>query len=306
MMKMPPNVITPVAARSRSLTRAIRFDAAASSLGSPAGEFIIFTLYDGGSIQCDLRYNFSTSTLRVTRNGTQIASAVVAYGLFQYRHLEWTLTTHNSAGVVEVRLDGDPLISASGLDTQNTGNAFVNALLIGFPGGNDFGSMWYDCITVLDDVDSGVAGAPNDSPLGDVRVDFRKPNGNGNSSDLVGSDGNSTDNYLLEDESAPNDDADYVQSSTVGDEDTYAYENLASASGSVFAVQLLPWAKKTDAGARAIAAVSRLGTSEEDGPDLSLTTNYRYFRDIREADPDGDQWTIANFNAAEFGVKVTA
>jgi hypothetical protein len=131
------------------------------------------------------------------------------------------------------------------------------------------------------------------------------PNGNGASSQWVGSDGNSTDNYLLVDEAAPNDDTDYVTSATVGDKDTYAYSNLTPGSGSVYAVQIAAWARKTDVAERKIATIART-TSEQDSADRTLATTYTYYLDVRNTRPGGGAWSISDVNGAEFGVKVTA
>ena len=105
----------------------------------------------------------------------------------------------------------------------------------------------------------------------------------------------------------PNDDTEYVESSTAGHKDTYAYGNLATASGTVYAVQPVPYAKKNDAGpSRSIVSVARLSGTEEDSAVKTLSTSYAYFGDIRATKPGGGQWTIADVNSAEFGVKVNA
>jgi hypothetical protein len=142
--------------------------------------------------------------------------------------------------------------------------------------------------------------------LGDVRVQALLPTGNGNSSQLVGSDGNSTDNYLLVDEVPPNEDTDYVESATVNDKDTYVFGNLTPTTGTVFGVQIVAEARKTDAGVRSFKSVARLSATEADGPDTTLSTTYAFYMDKRDTKPGGGSWTITNVNDAEFGVKVTA
>jgi hypothetical protein len=152
------------------------------------------------------------------------------------------------------------------------------------------------------------SGTINNDFKGDCRVEAIFPNGNGNSSVLVGSDGNSTDNYLLVDENPPNSDTDYVESSTVGDKDTYNYGSITSAFGVVHGVQICPFVKKTDAGVRSIANVARSSGTEADSASQALAATYGYLPTIKEDDPStpGSRWTVAGVNAAEFGVKVTA
>lgn len=64
----------------------------------------------------------------------------------------------------------------------------------------------------------------NDSWCGDGKIVALTPNGNGDSSQFVGSDGNSTDNYLLVDETPPNT-TDYVDATISGYKDLYALSN---------------------------------------------------------------------------------
>jgi hypothetical protein len=282
---------------------AVRFDAATAD---SAQEFTIFNLWDGGTGQVELRYRPSTAAFRAMRGeagaATQIQTYAVALPLVVWHYIEWKVTIHNTLGVSVIRVNGVELVNSTGLDTQMSGNAYANQFYIGWPDGT-FGNFNIDDVVVLETTDSGIPGAPNNNFLGDVRVESIFPNGNGNSSQWDGSDGNSTDNYLLVDETAPNDDTDYVQSGTIGEKDTYAYGNLTAALGSVYGAQILPRAKKTDAGSRTIVGVSRLSGTEEDTSAFGLSTSYQYFRHIYEGDPSGAQWTIPNINAAEFGEK---
>lgn len=280
------------------------------SLGSSnGGPVLVFGFYEIGTGFHVGVWIDSSGRLSVRRSTTLLGSTYAVPYPAGYHFLELAATIHDSAGEYELRLDGDTILSGSGVDTRNGGAGIVDRIHIaGGVNTGDGATMSYSLadLYVCDGVDSGVAGAPNDDFLGDVRVERLLPNGNGNSSDLVGTDADSTDNYLHVDETPPDDDTSYVESSTAGDEDTYAYADLTPAAGSVLGVQLVPRARKTDAGARTIASVTRLGTSEEDSADKTLASSYAYLPDIREADPDGNQWTISNVNAAEFGVKVTA
>ena len=235
--------------------------------------------------------------------GTVLGTGPTSMASGTYNYVEWKLEIGNAADS-EVRLNGEVEINVTGVDTQNTANAFARRLYLGgFNGG--LGSRHYDDVYLLDDVDSGVVGAPNNDFWGDTRVECEFADGNGNSSQLVGSDADSTDNYLLVDEATPDSDTTYVEGGTP-DKDTYAYSNLTPSAGTVHGMQIIPLARKTDAGTRKICSVTRLGTSEQDSADKILTSGYVYLPDCRDGDPDGDQWTITSVNAMEAGVKVTA
>jgi hypothetical protein len=152
-----------------------------------------------------------------------------------------------------------------------------------------------------------IQGSTNNDFLGDVRVQAVFPNGNGNYSQLTNDLGNMTNNYTHVDEADPNDDTDYVESSNAGDKDTYTYQDLPTTTGTVYGVQVMTYAKKTDSGSRTIRNLARLsGTDADNGSDIALPSGYTYLPSIFETKPGGGAWTITDVNNAEFGVKVTA
>jgi hypothetical protein len=156
-------------------------------------------------------------------------------------------------------------------------------------------------------MNDGTGSSPKNGYFGDIKVPALVPNGNGNASQLLGSDGNSTDNYLHVDELSPDSDTTYVESSTVTNKDTYTYQDLTSASGTIYAVNVLPYARKTDAGARSIRTLARLsGTEVDNGTDLVLGSSYVYHDTMYEEKPGGGDWTVSDLNSTEFGVQVVA
>lgn len=275
--------------------------------GDPANIASVLAFFDDTTEQISVRINASSKILRVSRAGTdlEVGSTVLADNTWYYIELKALIA---NAGTYELRINGVVEVDGSA-DTQNTANAYANAIqIVGPTAGGNFGeSLTWDDLYVCSSTDSGVSGAPNNDFLGDVTVQSLHPNGNGNSSMMVGSDGNSVDNYLLVDETAPNDDTDYVQGLNVDDKDTYNYGSLTATAGSVYGVQVLMHARKTDAGLRSICAVTRESGAEEDGADHALSTSYLYYLTIFENEPGGatDAWTIAEVNGAEYGGKVT-
>lgn len=237
--------------------------------------------------------------------GTSLGST--SAGLFTvgiWHYIEVSATIHNSTGAFIVHYDGVEVLNLSGVDTTQTANNNADSVVFGMDGGGFAfqGGVWYDDIYILDG-----NGATNNTFLGEVHVECRYPNGNGAHSDFVGSDANSTDNYLLVDEAQPNENTDYVQSGSVSAMDTYEYQDLVATVGNVYGVQAIPRARKTDVGAREIAVVSRdSGGTEDVSASHVLTTDYQYFPEIYEEDPDGNPWTISSFNSNQFGETVAA
>jgi hypothetical protein len=265
----------------------------------------ILRIQDGSTQQMEVKISPSGLFL-VSRAGTTLATGSQIITPTLYYHVQFKTTIHNTTGAYELRVNSVTELSATNVDTQNSANATASQIHLGKDALGS-GTGWeFDDYWICNGADSGVSGAPNNDFLGDLRIQLRMPSGNGNSSGMVGSDGNSTDNYLLvDDPPPPNSDTDYVVGDSVGDKDTYAMQDLTPTAGTVFGIQVGHWAKKTDAGARSICNVVRSASVEEDSADYSLGTDYDYNFDIREDDPSGNQWTISSVNAMEAGTKVT-
>ena len=98
----------------------------------------------------------------------------------------------------------------------------------------------------------------------------------------------------------------YVKSATADDEDLYYYDPVDLTLGAIAFASIWPYAHKEDGGYRALRAVCKsVATEVDNGADLVLSTGDAYIPAAFETDPDtGDPWTIAGFNAAQFGPKV--
>lgn len=269
-----------------------------------AGYLICFA--DSGTAQMNLFVN-ADGTISVRRGTTNLATSAASLNLAgAYQYLEFKVV-HSATGSYEVRLNGANILSASGVDTTSTANNYSNHIAV--LGRVETSLSGFACTTTdIDDlyVLDGTGSANNDF-LGDRRVDCYFPNGNGNSSQLSGSDGNSTDNYLLVSETTPDDDTSYVQSATVSQKDTYATANMSHTPSAINGVQVNMYARKDDAGLRSIASVTRSGGADTDGATRALSSGYQYHSQIIESDPNtAAAWTQSGYNNAEFGVKVAA
>jgi len=267
----------------------------------------LFWGFDSSTAQWAIMSN-TTGNIVARRGGTAgtiIGTSSQAMLVNQSYYIEVKATVHDSAGVIVVRVNGDTWLNLTSQDTQITSNAFVTNI--------GFGADPASATGMVQDVEDmyivdTAGGSPTNDFLGDVRVQGILPDANGTTSNLVGQDANSTDNYLNVDEDAPgaDDDTTYNESSTVNDKDTYNYPSLTPTTGTVYGVQITPLARKTDAGARSIVSVARLSGTETDSSNKALSATYVYLPDVRETKPGGGAWSISDVNSAEFGVKVTA
>lgn len=256
--------------------------------------------------------NTATGQLEIRRgegNGTLLATSTDSVPTGSWNHYGVEYKIDDTTGYVRVYVNGadTPTVEFTG-DTRN-GGTLGTVTHIGFAYYHSTQRVmdWFLFDTATSDPLNAVDGV-----LGDVRVEDLGPIGNGAANQWVGSDGNSTDNYLLVDDDATT--TDYVGSATSGQQDLYALEDVlaAPAGGSieVFAVQLDVLHAKSDAG----TALPLLGVLRDaDGTvatetlaaPASISTAYTWTRgSVRTLDPDGVAWTEATVNALQAGVEV--
>lgn len=269
--------------------------------GTQGAEFLRFQSDAGATSHLDISQD-GNNALEVRRGpgGTLLgvtANNTITPGVWRYLEVKATLS--DTVGTVDVRLDEVNILSLSGIDTKNGGTKTVFDSFFIY---TDFPAFAID----FDDlyVCNG-AGSINTGFLGDCAVETLYPSGNGNSSMLAGSDGNSVDNYALVNETGAPNTATYVGSGNPGDKDTYAFGDLTHTTGAVLGVAVRAYAAKSDTGARSISNVVRSGGSDTVLTAQALSTGYNHHSDIVEQNPVGPTaWTVTSVNAAEFGVQV--
>ena len=144
--------------------------------------------------------------------------------------------------------------------------------------------------------------APYNTFLGDVTAERLYPDDNGTVSELVGSDGNSIDNYLnVQDNSMLT----YNESDTPGDRDLYKMSGVSEGAASVLGVQIQAQGTVDTEGISAVRTVTSDGVNETLDPVVGLGIGKTYLlTNIQTAAPDGTPWTVAKVEAAEYGVEI--
>ncbi len=246
--------------------------------------------------------NTTTGFMEIRRgayNGTLLATGSVAVPVGAWIYTEVSVTISDTVGEVHVRINGEGTdnVSFTG-DTKNGGTSTNLDTFSLYAGGSTF---LYICdVYICNDTGS----APNNTFLGEVAVRALSPNNNGNSSQLLGSDGNSTDNYLLVDEK-PFSGSDYVGSPTTGQKDTYALADLPAGPTTVYGVQVNANMLKSDAGVGQSRLLVRTGGSDYGGTTRSLSTTAVTYSELYEQNPNtSSAWTTANVNGLEAGMEV--
>jgi hypothetical protein len=200
---------------------------------------------------------------------------------------------NNATGTVRVFLNGSavPVLDLSAQDTQNGGTATITRVGIG---SDRVGSVNFDfCDLVVRD---------GTTQLGDVRVDYLPANGTGDTNDFA-TNGSAT-SYQNVDETSPND-LDYNYSSSPGAADLYALEDVSWAPATIYAVVEKVRAKKSDAGTRSLTHAARSNGISYAGSISPLTTDTKYYHNVREVDPNTTvAWIESGVNGLQVGASV--
>ena len=276
----------------------------AATIGSG---LVLASIRDGATPQLTLRVNssFTFSVVRGGAAGTVLDTTSVTIPFATYFYLEWKSFIHASAGTIELRINGVPVLSRTSLNTQASGLAQWTNFMLGQAdnfGSASGGNEDYDDLYVLD----GTGSAPFNTFLGDCRVDARYPTTE-NPANSAWTPLSGTDNALMVDETAPDDDSTYNSALTVGAVDTHVVQDAPVAGFAPYAAQLVLSHKKSDAGPCGIAPVVRHSGVDYVGATVAPSVAYVYAVSLYALNPGtGAAWTEAEFNAAEFGYKRTA
>lgn len=273
---------------------------------------IHFRLDDTNNVK--MQMNMVSGLVSVIVNDvTTVASsaAVLTAGVWQY--MEFKVKIHSTLGTVEVRQDGVNIASASNINTGTTGVLITNLRVES----NDNNQQdFIDDLYVLD-----TTGVDNIDFLGDVRVDVLYPEANGNLNNFtLFTDGTqSYDPITTNFDAVRNEDGiltigrdhNYVESGLIGASEDYDNHNLADIGvtpSTIFGVQVVNNAKKTDTGVlRYEDEMVIAGTRYTNGSEVTATAgDYHMTTFIRDTDPsDSAAWTISKVDAVGSGFNIT-
>lgn len=239
----------------------------------------------------------TTGQLTVLRNsvvllGPTAAGIIVAN---RWHYVELATRLHDTLGSAVLRVDGTTVLTGSSLDTKNAGTKAV------------FDSVTFTSTTpfIVDDLYLCTATTTPDAFLGDVVVEQLLPNANGTTNQWVGSDMDSTDNYLNVDEPATST-ADWNGDSVVGHQDLYNLPSVTRTGVPIKAICHSAYLSKSDAvNARSAKLVNRRTVDNKGVTHVLSATGYSMYGYGLLTDPETSAaWTETNVNAVQSGVEV--
>lgn len=261
--------------------------------GAHTGDARLFSLYEGTGIHhMSIGWNNTPVDLKVFRATTQVGTTLdLNLALNTWYHIMFAGKIHDTTGYFEVFIDGVSTGAQTSLDTQNAGTGLANMFATGFVtavSGNPLCRMANLYLAV---------GSPG-TPPGLLRAKRNVVNVAGSNTDFAPL---SSTNVSNVDEASTDGDTTYNESSTVGDIDTFGFDNIPT-NATVYAVQTEVVARKTDAGVRTGKNVVRSGGTNYFGSVKTLHETYETMIGCRTVDPaTSAAWTASAVNSLEVG-----
>ena len=260
-------------------------------------EFLRFM--EGGTVNAELRMNNVTHLADVLRGTTVIGSFNLPW--YIWHRIEVKLIVHNSAGEITVRLNEQQVFSATGIDTQFSTNAWTdNVRFREKANGNHGATLRFDDVTVVDD--SGPA--PQNTWLGDLRIETLIPDADGSSSDFTPL--ASTNVSQVDEVPGADGDTSYVSSATATDQDLFDITALQGTQNTIYALKVTANANKQDANGRQIQLLALENITTGNGASQQLTNGtYLNFHEFFPLNPDtSSAWSTAEIAATEIGMEL--
>lgn len=258
-------------------------------------------MYQGmnnGTQLIGLRVNVDGSVTVYTPTNIALNSIVVVqYNKFHYYELKYDISGGSNCTVTgQLWIDGQSQGTFSAVAT-----GVNDADLIDESGTTNmhqfsasFSSNYMDDLYILDH-----NGSLNNDHLGDVELVAIWPNGDASPLDFTPSVG--TTHYNLINFTPPTGDASSVFDNTVNDIDLYQWQDIPTFTGTIPFVCVSFYVRKDAEGSRSF----KIKTTNTLGAEQFISDDYIYYDQIWDEDPDSSvAWTVTNFNAMDFGVKI--
>lgn len=283
----------------------------AGTVGTAVSWFVVFQDTVAGSPQITVKFNGANYSVQVFRGdytGTSLAlSANNAWTGDIWNNVEFHAKIANSGGVVDVQVRGVSVFggAVTGLDTQNTANAWFDAVdYYAVPLNVTTGAFIEIDDFSYNDTVSGAGTYSADGYMGDAAVKTLFATGNGTVqwTPLTGT------NWGEVAEQAMDSDTSYNSDTTSGHQDLFTFTALGGTISVIYGIQVTFAGRKDDGGSRVVKSAVKSSSTTDYGANHSLPdTNYAYFSDIWVLDPNTSAtWTLSGVNGATFGYNLVS
>ena len=266
-------------------------------------QFTLGTVWSASDYRLTVNTTTGVITLTGGNGGGEIistAGGVATGGVWQF--IEFRIKLHASLGELEIRVGNSVEASVTGVNTiTSTGVALLNFAVV---------STHNSQFSFIDDLYiSNTDGTVNNTFVGDSRITVLRPKANGSSISFTPT--GAATNYETQDETLCDKDVSFVESGQIGSRDNYdnvEFEDLGVVPGTIYGVQVVNAALKTDAGElRYLDEMTVAGVTYDNGVEVTATSGaYKMTRFIRDTDPSDDgTWTEDKVAAVGSGFSIT-
>ena len=215
-----------------------------------------------------------------------------------WHFIEALVTISDTVGVVTIRVDGELVESFTGLDTLVTGTT-IDRIAIDYAGGTG-STMDLDDFYILDTLGS----APQNTFLGDIKIDTLFPDGDGNYTEFTTTNPASPTTHWDKVEEPAVDTTSFNETTTANQRDTFTMGNLAAITNeTIFGVQQVSHAQDT-AGTSNFRNKLRISATDFDGASQALLNGTdAFYREMWDLDPNAGPgaWVASVINGMESG-----
>lgn len=270
----------------------------------PAGDGLYIEKSGAEQFHLEFVKNAGSFEVKLMRATTQLAITTAAYAYNAWHHFEIKVTVHTSTGSYELRHNEVAAFSGSGVNTANVGTNQADGFAMRFT--NTSTNNRFDDIGVWD----GTGSFANNF-VGDCVAEGIEVSGAGASTQWTPSAGSNFDNVDDPGGSAPDDTGagGFNSSSTVGQQDLYAFTDLANIQGNILWVQLDTQLALDVAGSRNVDTRFRdpSTTVVDIATHAVANTVYASVADVMSVNPsDSAAWDVADVNGGQFGVELNS
>jgi hypothetical protein len=283
----------------------LRFWGKMDKTGTPApsasSSDMVYFLNTTAAVACSMTFRPSVDTLGFYRGA---GSNLIDDEVFDaddgvWKHYEIHLQIGDADGAVRVWVDTVLKLTADNTDTDAAATSGNTITGFGFKA-NRVDNSNYVNFSIADVViDDGTFG----TQLGKHRMSVLVPTSD-DSVQFTRSTG--SDSYALLDEN-PVGTSDYVQSSTLNQQDTFNMSDLPYTPATIWCVEVDSWCLRSSGTSCTLTSVLVSGATTDLGAGTSLGTTLTTARERFDLDPNtGAAWTASGVNALKSGHKLTA
>lgn len=282
---------------------AVRFGSDEVNVQGHSNFLNVFTAATGGSRHVSLGLTAAggfilTPAGTTTANSQYSGPSVVYFGVWHWLECKFSLL---DAGSFEVKVDGATVFSGSADLRDGTGDtSTISHLRLGGirDGGVGATAMRYSDIIIAD----GSGSAPWNDFFGDLRIESKVPDADGATAawtPLSSTNVSNIDDAL----GAYDDDTTYISSATVDQINDSSHANHVLTDVTTIHFVQMSALIRNDGATNARVRI-KSGATVSETADITLSTAYQWRNLLALVDPNTSAaWTLANINAAEFGVK---